>query len=160
MTITVWHLQILDRAAFQRSAEPLQFRLEQVTVPVPAFLTFLYVATGDDWDWTDRLRWTYQQWRDRQADPGVEFWVAYDGGAPAGYFELARHDDGGTVELVYFGLLPHAVGKGQGGALLTAAVDRMWEMGARRVYVNTCSLDHPRALETYKKRGFDGFRRP
>ena len=70
MTITVWHLEILDRAAFQRSAEPLQFRLEQVTVPVPAFLTFLYVATGDDWDWTDRLPWTYQQWRDRQADPG------------------------------------------------------------------------------------------
>jgi triphosphoribosyl-dephospho-CoA synthase len=35
------------------------------------------------------------------------------------------HRGGATVELAYFGLLPHAVGKGQGGAMLTAAVDRM-----------------------------------
>ena len=99
----------------------------------------------------------YQQWRERQADPGVEFWVAYDEGAPAGYFELARHDDGRTVEIAYFGLLPHAVGKEQGGPLLTAAVDRAWAMGAGRVYVNTCSLDHPDALDNYKRRGFAVF---
>ena len=79
MTITVWHLEILDRTAFQRSAEPLQFRLEQVTVPVPAFLTFLYVATATPGTGPTGFPWTYQQWRDRQADPGVEFWVAYDG---------------------------------------------------------------------------------
>jgi hypothetical protein len=41
--------------------------------------------------------------------------------------------------------------------MLTAAVDRMWEMGAKRVYVNTCSLDHPLALENYRKRGFTLF---
>ena len=85
----------------------------------------------------------------------MEFWLAMDEGAPAGYFELARLDDGRTVELVYFGLLPHAVGKKQGGPMLTAAVERMWAMGASRVYVNTCSLDHPRALENYKRRGFE-----
>jgi GNAT superfamily N-acetyltransferase len=62
------------------------------------------------------------------------------------------------VEIAYFGLLPHAVGTGQGGALLSAAVERAWEMGASRVYVNTCTLDHPRALENYQKRGFRLFR--
>ena len=157
MTVTVWHLEILDRAAFQRSAEPLRFRLERVTAPSAAFLRFLYTATGGDWSWTDRLPWTDAEWLARQADPAVEFWVANDDGAPAGYFELARHEDGRTVELSYFGLLPHAVGKKQGGAMLTAAVDRMWEMGARRVYVNTCSLDHPRALDNYQRRGFEIF---
>ena len=157
MTVTVWHLEILDRAAFQRSAEPLRFRLERVTAPSAAFLRFLYTATGGDWSWTDRLPWTDAEWLARQADPAVEFWVANDDGAPAGYFELARHEDGRTVELAYFGLLPHAVGKKQGGAMLTAAVDRMWEMGARRVYVNTCSLDHPRALDNYQRRGFEIF---
>jgi GNAT superfamily N-acetyltransferase len=51
-------------------------------------------------------------------------------------------------------LLPHAVGTGQGGALLTGAIERAWAMGASRVYVNTCSLDHPAALSNYQKRGF------
>ena len=157
MTVTVWHLEILDRAVFQRSTEALRFRLERVTAPSAAFLRFLYTATGSDWSWTDRLPWTDEQWLARQAASAVEIWVAMDQGVPAGYFELARLDDGRSVELVYFGLMPHAVGKGQGGAMLTAAVDRMWEMGAGRVYVNTCSLDHPRALENYKRRGFEVF---
>ena len=157
MTITVWHLEILERAAFRRSASTLRFKLERVLAPSPSFLRYLYVATGSDWSWTDRLPWTDAQWLARQADPVVEFWVAMDEGAPAGYFELERLDDGRSVELCYFGLLPHAVGKGQGGAMLTAAVDRIWSMGAGRVYVNTCSLDHPRALENYQKRGFSLF---
>ena len=157
MSVTVWHLEILDRATFKRSASPLRFTLQRVLAPSPSFLRYLYAATGGDWRWTDRLPWNDEQWLARQADPAVEIWVAMDAGAPAGYFELARLDDGRSVELCYFGLLPHAVGKGQGGAMLTAAVDRMWEMGAVRVYVNTCSLDHPRALETYKSRGFQVF---
>jgi GNAT superfamily N-acetyltransferase len=155
--ITVWHLELLDRSAFARSAEPLRFRLERVTAPSAPFLRWLYTATGGEWSWTDRLPWTDEQWLARQADPVVEVWVALDEGAPAGYFELARLEDGRTVEIAYFGLLPHAVGKGQGGATLTAAVDRAWAMGAERVYVNTCSLDHPRALENYKRRGFSLF---
>lgn len=156
--VTVWHLELLARDSFRRSTQPLRFRLERALAPSAPFLRFLYTATGSDWTWTDRLPWTDEQWLARQADPAVEFWVALDGGAPAGYFELARHGDGHTVELVYFGLMPHAVGKGQGGAMLTAAVDRMWEMGAGRVYVNTCSLDHPRALDNYERRGFSVFK--
>jgi GNAT superfamily N-acetyltransferase len=157
VSVTVWHLEILDPAAFKRSATPLAYRLERVLAPSSSFLRYLYAATGADWHWTDRLPWTDAQWLARQADAAVEFWVAMDEGAPAGYFELARLDDGRSVELCYFGLMPHAVGKGQGGAMLTAAIDRMWGMGAGRIYVNTCSLDHPRALENYKQRGFTLF---
>jgi GNAT superfamily N-acetyltransferase len=62
------------------------------------------------------------------------------------------------VELVYFGLLPHAVGQGHGGPLLTAAVSRAWALGAERVYVNSCSLDHPTAMANYAARGFKVFR--
>jgi hypothetical protein len=31
-------------------------------------------------------------------------------------------------------------------------------MGARRVWVHTCDLDHPRALANYQARGFEVFR--
>jgi GNAT superfamily N-acetyltransferase len=74
-----------------------------------------------------------------------------------GYFELEQQTQG-NVEVAYFGLLPQFVGKGLGGQLLTAAVSRAWELGARRVWVHTCDLDHPRALENYQARGFRVFK--
>jgi GNAT superfamily N-acetyltransferase len=62
------------------------------------------------------------------------------------------------VEIVYFGLLPRFIGRGLGGPLLSRAVERGFERGASRVWVHTCSLDHPRALAAYRARGFRLFR--
>ena len=154
MVVTVYYLELPNRSAFTASAQSPRFRLERVTVPSAAFLRFLYETTGQAWHWVDRIPWTDAQWLARHGEPGVEFWVAWDGGAPLGYYELAPHGEDGGVEIMYFGLLPHAVGTGQGGALLSAAIERAWAMGASRVHVNTCSLDHPAALTNYQKRGF------
>ena len=77
-------------------------------------------------------------------------------GAPAGYFELRRDRDGG-VEIAYFGLLPEFTGRGLGGHLLTAAVERAWAPGPERVWLHTNTLDHPAALPNYLKRGFTAF---
>lgn len=78
-------------------------------------------------------------------------------GESAGYFELQRQDDG-SVEIVYFGLVPKFIGRGLGGPLLTRAVEEAWTMGAKRVWLHTCTLDSPRALPGYKARGFREFR--
>jgi len=155
MTVTVYYLELASRAGYTPSRQTARFRLEQVTAPSAEFLAFLYGATGREWHWVDRLGWTPAEWRARQGEKGVEFWVAWEDGAPFGYFELSPHGPGTGVEIMYFGLLPHAVGSGQGGALLTAAVDRAWSLGADRVYVNTCTLDHPAALANYQRRGFE-----
>ncbi len=72
----------------------------------------------------------------------MSLWVLTVGDAVAGYFELRREDDG-SVEIVYFGLLPEFTGRGLGGYLLTDAVERAWASGARRVWLHTCSFDHP-----------------
>jgi GNAT superfamily N-acetyltransferase len=73
--------------------------------------------------------------------------------APAGYFELRRHDDGG-VEIAYLGLLPEFFGRGWGKYLLEQAVRQAWATGASRVWLHTCTLDHPAALPNYLQRGF------
>jgi GNAT superfamily N-acetyltransferase len=157
--VTIWYLEMNERAAFRPSGRPAAFTLERLTVAAPEFLSFLYQAVGGAYHWVDRLPWSPEDWLRRFNDPAVEYWVAYDGGAPAGYIELARlADERGTVNLAYLGLLPHAVGQGHGGPLLTAAIERAWAMGARRVDVNTCSLDHPAALANYQARGFTIFR--
>jgi GNAT superfamily N-acetyltransferase len=63
--------------------------------------------------------------------------------------------EGGQVELAYFGLLPSFIGRGLGTELLAAAIDRAWQLRPGRVWVHTCTLDHPRALQTYQSRGFE-----
>ena len=78
-------------------------------------------------------------------------------GETAGYFELHREDDG-AVEIVYFGLLPQYTGRGLGGALLTEAVERAWASGAARVWLHTCTFDHPAAIPNYLARGFTVFK--
>jgi GNAT superfamily N-acetyltransferase len=80
-------------------------------------------------------------------------WSQNLGGATAGYFELQRHHDG-TVELMYFGLVESFIGRGLGGWLLTRAVEESFAIGARRMSLNTCTLDSPRALPNYLARGF------
>jgi GNAT superfamily N-acetyltransferase len=63
------------------------------------------------------------------------------------------------VEIVYFGLLPSMIGKGLGSAMLTLVVQEAWRIeDTQRIWLHTCSEDHPHALANYEKRGFRLFR--
>jgi hypothetical protein len=37
---------------------------------------------------------------------------------------------------------------------LSYGIEKAWEDGAKRVWVHTCNLDGPHALDNYTKRGF------
>ena len=113
---------------------------------------FLYVAVGGDWHWTDKLSWTDEQWRAYAEDDNLRTWVAWFKGSPAGYYELQQQEER-VIEIAYFGLLPQFVGMGFGGYLLTHAIRSAWDAAAARVWVHTCTLDHPRALANYEARG-------
>ncbi len=129
----------------------------RVGPPMPELNRFFYTAVGGDWYWTERLPWTYRQWQAYLGRPELETWVLSVAGVPAGYFELEAQP-GGDMEVAYFGLLPAFVGRGLGGHLLTVAVERGWARGARRVWLHTCTLDHPQALANYRARGFRVYR--
>lgn len=113
----------------------------------------LYGAIGGQWHWHDREEWSDERLAAHLADPGVHVWVARLGRRVAGYFELQEDAEGG-VEIAYFGLMPDFIGHGFGGALLTRAVEEAWRLGARRVWLHTCTLDAPQALPNYLARGF------
>ncbi len=112
----------------------------------------LYALVGQQWQWLDKLSWSEEQWKAYAEAPGLLTHVAYFEGALAGYYELQEHA-GGDVEITYFGLLPDFIGRGLGGYLLTSAIQFAWGTGASRVWVHTCSLDHPGALANYQARG-------
>ena len=124
----------------------------KVDEPAPQFNKFLYQQVGANWEWVDRLVWSDQQWADYVCGETIHTWVAYFDGAPAGYYELDCQAEADT-EIVYFGLMPEYIGKGFGGALLSSAISNGWVLGAQRIWLHTCTLDHPNALRNYQKRG-------
>jgi GNAT superfamily N-acetyltransferase len=132
-------------------------RIDQVAECPPSFFRYLYTEVGRYYHWVDRLGWTDDQIRAHLARTQTSLWVMYYAGAPAGYFELERHDDGST-EIAYFGLLTEFIGHGLGKYLLTRAAEAAWSGCPTRVWLHTCTLDDPAALPNYLKRGFKTFK--
>ncbi|HEX3146755.1 MAG TPA: GNAT family N-acetyltransferase [Gemmataceae bacterium] len=158
ISVTVTHLEMRSPADLRAKACPRPDTvMARVPVPMPELNRFFYSAVGGDWYWIDRLKWTYGDWLKYLDRPELETWIINVAGVPAGYFELERQP-GENVEIVYFGLLPAYTGNGLGGWALSEATKRGWAMGAKRVWVHTCDLDHPGALANYIARGFRTFK--
>jgi GNAT superfamily N-acetyltransferase len=118
-----------------------------------SFYRYLYREVGRPWHWIDRLPWSDEQIHAHIASPGIEIWLLTHDTVPAGFAELERASDG-SVEIVYFGLLPDFIGRRAGRPFLDAIVGRAWDGGTTRVWLHSCTLDHPRALTNYLAGGF------
>ena len=125
-------------------------RLARCTVP---FYRYLYATVGAPHVWWLRRTLPDDVLAGIIGHPAVSVHVLYRDGEPAGFFELDRRPHP-TVNLSYFGLMPHAVGLGLGTAFLGAAVQEAWTDGTQAVTVNTCTADHPRAMPGYLRAGF------
>lgn len=64
------------------------------------------------------------------------------------------------MEIDSFGLLPAFIGRGLGGAFLSAGLRIIWDLPIRRVWLHTSSRDHPIAMRNYLARGFTPFTAP
>jgi GNAT superfamily N-acetyltransferase len=162
MPVVRTYLELTDPSAIRAPAAPprldADLRIDRVDPPDGATSRWFYEHVGRDHHWTDNLGRTEAEWQ-AWADE-VETWVAAVGGERAGYYELRRGDgdaDPASVEIAYFGLLPHAQGRGLGRHLLTHALRRAFEL-APRAWVHTCTLDGPHALPNYQARGLRPFR--
>lgn len=158
MRIVTHHLEMTAPAQLRPARPPREaYVWQRAAWPCAELSHFLYRAVGGDWYWHTRLAWSRARWQAHVERPELESWIGYVAGTPAGYAELEAQA-GAAVEIVYFGLLPAFIGRGLGGALLTEAVRRAWAMGAARVWLHTCNLDHPHALAHYRARGFRVFK--
>ena len=153
--ITVYYLQMLSPGQLQAGRPAPNLDIVEAQIKQWPLNRFLYQYVGGPWDWKEKLSWTEQQWQDYAEADNLRTWVAYERGSPAGYFELQKQA-GKEVELKYFGLAEAFIGKGFGGSLLSFAIEQAWAWGdVERVWVHTCSLDHPSALANYQARGFE-----
>ncbi len=151
---TVTYLEMTERPTRPSTPVPAGklaiFRAEQPTV---SFYRYMYDTVGEPWNWTDRRRLTDDELTGIIHDPDVAIYILYVAGVPAGFVELDGRIEG-AVELTYVGLMPEFVGRGLGGYLLDWAVSAAWLMEPKRVWLHTCSLDHPSALPMYQRAGF------
>ncbi|YCM46000.1 GNAT family N-acetyltransferase [Verrucomicrobiaceae bacterium 227] len=158
MASTIYHLEMRDRSEFCPKGTPGGFVVACVSPLEPAFNARLYREVGGAWEWTDRLSWSEEEWANYAGREVLETWRAEFHGEEAGYFELERQE-GGDIEILYFGLLPVMIGRGLGSVMLSLAISRAWAiLETKRVWVHTCTEDHEHALANYRKRGFEVFK--
>ncbi len=132
--------------------------VRRVGDPEPGLYRFCYRTVGAAYHWRDRWDWSDAEIATHLARPEITLHVAECGTRLAGWYELRRVPDDGSVEIAYFGLAPDAIGRGLGKHLLSCAVQDAWASGASRVWLHTSSLDHPHALPNYEARGFSVYR--
>ncbi len=154
----IYYLEMHSPDALQPSVSKDKSFVVQEILPVdPSLNKRFYLAVGESYEWTERAQWSLDTWADYIKQDSIHTFVAKSDDTELGYFELMP--DGADVELVYFGLLPTAIGKGYGSALLTRAVTEAWAlvegMEDARVWVHTCNFDHPNALGNYQRIGFE-----
>lgn len=114
----------------------------------------LFRRVGAPWLWFSRLVMAERQLLDIIHDPDVSIYAVVDrAGIEVGMLELDFREPR-TCELSYFALIPELAGKSLGRWLMAEALSRAWVKGIDRVWVHTCTLDHPSALNFYRAQGF------
>ena len=118
----------------------------------------LYQAIGQDWLWFSRLVMPEDELATILAHPDVETFALMEGKRRIGLLELDFRQES-QCELAFFGLAPQAIGQGAGRYLMDQAIARAFARPIRRLWVHTCTLDHPAALGFYLRSGFCAYER-
>ncbi|KQM12848.1 GCN5 family acetyltransferase [Sphingomonas sp. Leaf24] len=119
----------------------------------------LFRRIGGPWLWFSRLVMADDTLAAILHGDAVRIWAVVDrAGIEVGMLEL---DDrkAGECELSYVGLIPELTGQGLGRWLMAQALGLAWRKDVRRVWVHTCTLDHPGALGFYRRSGFVPYQR-
>jgi len=158
--VTITYLEMHARPNYPRPHQPLghQAALLHAEKPPVWYFLSLYDAVGSQYQWTDKHDETEEDLRAFVQDPDMALYTLLRHGWPAGFFMLDRRE-AGLCDLAYFGLVPEMLGQGLGKFLLQEAIHTAWDLEeTKKVTVNTCTLDHPRALALYQSAGFEPVR--
>jgi len=126
--------------------------------PTVDFCKFLYKEVGRDFFWRDRLKWSDQDWLNYISNDFFKLYILKKNNELAGYYELLYDPKIPAMEIAYFGIFKEFFGKGIGGHLLTDAILTSFNQKINKVWVHTCTLDHPNALKNYLARGMKVFK--
>lgn len=151
------YLEMRERPPVLPEPSDAALRLERWDAPLDAYRD-LFKRVGEPYLWFSRLTMPDEQLTAILRDQAVHVYAVRDGNDEAGLLELDFRTQG-ECELVFFGLLGPYVGKGSGRWLMNRASEIAWSHPIQRFWVHTCTLDHPAALDFYRRSGFVAFKR-
>jgi GNAT superfamily N-acetyltransferase len=153
----VTHLEMTERVEFPRDP-PGAWTLRRVEAPDLDWFRDLHRRVGEEWLWFSRIRMSDAELAAIIQAPLVEVYALMHEGLDEGLLELDFRD-AGQCEIVYFGVTAPLVGSGAGRWLMNRALELAWSRPIARLWVHTCTFDHPAALGFYQRSGFRPFRR-
>ena len=127
--------------------------------PSPDKYRTLFRRVGTPWLWFSRLVMEEAALTAIIHDTDVAIFAAVNrAGIEVGMLELDFRE-AGQCEIAYFALVPELAGQGLGRWLMAEALARGWRKNVERMWVHTCTLDHPSALNFYRAQGFTAISR-
>ena len=158
LAAVVTYLQQKEKPVLGVAEPPAGVVIERLAVPDLEAYRRLFRKVGEPWLWFSRLRMTDEELRAVLADPRVEIYVLTVDGEAQGLLELDLREPP-DIEIAFLGVTPEMTGRGAGGYLMRFAIDEAWRRAPRRLWLHTCTLDHPGALGFYQRFGFRAFQR-
>ncbi len=155
----VTSLQMLAPPAPERRHCAVSENLRLIRMPRPSLEWYraLYRKIGEDWLWFSRLRMSDLALAEIIHHPAVEISTLQIDGQDAGILELDFRELG-QCEIAFFGVAADQIGQGLGRFLMSEAIRISWARPIERLWVHTCTLDHPKAMAFYRKCGFHPYR--
>lgn len=153
----VTYLEMREAPALSPSPVPDGWSLQRLTGDRDRYRA-LFRRIGEPWLWFSRIAISDDELAAILGDPKVEVYALNNGAADIGLLELDFRVDG-EAELGFLGLVPGTIGKGAGRFLMNEAISRVFDRPIGRFFVHTCTLDHPAALDFYRRSGFVAYKR-
>jgi GNAT superfamily N-acetyltransferase len=152
----ITHLRMLAPPTLGPAPEDPELRIRHVQRPAPEWYRGLYRRVGENWLWFERLKLSDAALEAILHHPLVEVYALASGADDVGLceldFRIAEH-----CQLACFALTPEFIGHGAGRLLMHHAITRAWQRPIACLWLHTCTLDHPRALDFYMRTGYRPF---
>jgi GNAT superfamily N-acetyltransferase len=158
LAAVVTSLEMTARPALRPEPAPVAWSLRHERAPTAAWYRDLFARMGRDWLWFSRLGMDEAELTAIVTDPKVEIHVLEFEGRDEGYVELDFRQEG-ECEVAFFAVGRELQGRGAGRWLMNRGLERAWSRPIGRLWVHTCTLDHPGALAFYQRSGFVPYRR-
>ena len=131
---------------------PTDVELVPVTSAESELCLKLFVAIGTPWLWSSAFV-SKQNNTVESAEVPKDIYFAKRERRSIGIVAFEGRD-GRDVEIAWFGLTPDATGQKLGRRVMAAALALAWKAAPDRVWLHTCSFDHPAAVLFYSGCGF------
>ncbi len=154
----VTNLEMFARPPLRAEPSGINATLRRMERPAPDKYRALFHKVGDPYLWYSRLIMSDDELRSVIHDPAVEIYSVDVNGVAEGMLELDFRE-AGEAEITFFALTEKMIGTGTGRWLMNRALEIAWSHPIRRLWVHTCTLDHPNAVDFYIRSGFVPYKR-